>query len=103
MKPSIDNRYIKIPIPPPTGYRRHPKQIYKVFSVRKSTHDKLLEAKEAVRKATGQKWPHWRVIQYGLELVLWAIQQNNGKLPLHRPKKMSGAYLDKLINEKEAS
>ena len=75
---------MKLPIPPPTGYRRYPKQKYKVFSVRLSTHEKLMEAKEAIKKATGQKWPHWRVIQYGLELVLWAIVQGKGKILLHR-------------------
>lgn len=75
-----------IPTPPPTGFRKVPRQKYKVFSVRLSTHQRLMEVKEILREATGQKFPNWRIIQYALDVLVWVIEQNGGKVVLHRPR-----------------
>ena len=45
-----------------------------------------MEAKDVVRDATGQKWPNWRVIQYALEIMMAAVEENGGRIPLHREK-----------------
>lgn len=69
------------PIPPPTGYRKT--QISQnTIKIQNRAYLMLRETQEALRKAQGQKWPFWRIIEYGCTLILWAIKEHGGKLPL---------------------